>query len=91
MLLKAAVEDYVTDPKSWMFNSPKKIELMQKTQLTNKQIRQYFHNHCSRFQGLSSASHGDNEEEEEDIGSSSNFCSFKNGCKPPVLDGDKVI
>ena len=65
-LLQDGLHNYLKDPESWKVGGArngKKLMLMQRTGLTNRQVRQYFANHQREMMMLNEM---DDEEEEED-------------------------
>ena len=63
--------DFRKNPQSWKVGgsqNPKKLLLMQRTDLTNRQVRQYFSNHQNdaRLEDALGEDTGDDEEDEDD-------------------------
>jgi hypothetical protein len=68
-LLQDALQDYLKNPESWKVGGArngKKLMLMQRTDLTNRQVRQYFANHQRETMDADSMEMVDNHEEEEE-------------------------
>ena len=50
--LSRYLPDYVADPVSWNSDTHRRMQLSERTGLTQKQVRQYFANHKAKLQGF---------------------------------------